>query len=269
MEKDTIPLLVFHYCSLDIAYKILNECRLKLSSPMNVNDDLEFTYNGYKNVDAAKVREVLYTEYYYKIAKEQSCINKSLTKTYEDWRRYIDSLSNNCIQEIANNLLNGKAYDVKHFQRIASTMMGFICFSECSMLTSMFERYANNQQGVAIGFDTQYLTDLEKVKYVHELPPKPFITVCTENDYADIKELLHTKSIKNEDWSVEKEWRIVCQLSSCVKSGNSYYKSFASQAIRKIIFGSKTPITEKRQFMIFCCDRFPNIEFCDAFVRQD
>lgn len=210
------PSVIYHYCSLDVFLEIIRKSTLRLTNIKKSNDSEELTFciesfaRGIKRAYRQFSRE---TPLKYSILSE-----------------YLSLLVDN-IHEIAFNAIED-----------ASLTYYVSCYSEESDLLSQWRGYANDGNGVALGFYTKPLFDLNlrnfdlnflPVGYDDELLEKKVFTIITaqlmeiwENgssmkngSHLVLYENLLMKSIntmvynavlyKNPAFSEEKEWRLI------------------------------------------------------------
>jgi hypothetical protein len=122
-----------------------------------------------------------------------------------------------------------------------SKSIGIICFSENWNSPVQWAHYANNHQGICLGFD---IPDhrLLKVNYVNER-----LTLSRSVTKAEMREFLSTKF---SHWSYEKEYRIFSKLGT--PEDGLYYENFSKEIILKqVIIGVKSKITKNNIKDIF------------------
>lgn len=132
------PSVVYHYCSTDTFFKIVEKSQLRMFNIMKSNDSLEVTYCLDEFRKALKI----------------ACI-KHKTENPENgaFREFFESLDIDSVIDSVNN---------------ESLTYYAICFSEDGDLLSQWRGYADDAKGIAIGFNTQMLkksTDYKNFKY--------------------------------------------------------------------------------------------------------
>lgn len=118
----------------------------------------------------------------------------------------------------------------EHINRLTTSFSKVACFTESNTNLPMWTHYANGHKGVCLEYDfpkitKSYMIDkLFPVFYVKELPNgislmlDSDINRVTSSDYL----LLH----KLDDWSYEKEWRLVLDASFWYSGFNNIPKEF-------------------------------------------
>src|ERR1700678_345695 len=102
--------------------------------------------------------------------------------------------------------------DTSHHSRWAEMKREYrvLCFAETETNILLWSHYANSHKGVALGFEVQSGSDLQAVRKVSYSKDVPFPVTLQEM-------LLYLTSQapkpKSEDWSYEKEWRILRKAS--------------------------------------------------------
>ncbi|MBE5747020.1 MAG: DUF2971 domain-containing protein [Clostridiales bacterium] len=124
------PNVVYHYCSVSTFFNILTSSKLRLSNVMKSNDPEESIY---------LVRFLLRA-----LEKQRKIFNESIGESEYN-------VSEGCIQEIIDRYFN--TYN-------PARLYCAICFSEAQNKLSQWVKYADNVQGVALGFDTEILNSI-------------------------------------------------------------------------------------------------------------
>jgi len=127
-----------------------------------------------------------------------------------------------------------KRLKMKELKQIFSKSIGIICFSDNWNSPVQWAHYADNHQGICLGFD---ISDnrLSKVKYVDER-----LTLPIDMTEIEMREFLSTKF---SHWSYENEYRIFSKLEA--SENRLYYENFSKEIILKqVIIGVKSKITK-------------------------
>ena len=123
---------------------------------------------------------------------------------------------------------------MKELKQRFSKSIGIICFSENWNSPVQWAHYANNHQGICLGFDIPN-SRLSKVNYVNER-----LTLSNSMTEVEMRQFLSTKF---SHWSYEKEYRIFSKLK--IKEDELYYEAFSEEIVLKqIIIGVKSKITK-------------------------
>ena len=121
-------------------------------------------------------------------------------------------------------------FHAQNFQKECGEKLRMLCFCESVNSPLMWAHYCDSQKGFALEFDTKhpFFHRLAKVQYPKERPT--------------IKDPLPGFSIplsKNDEWSYEKEWRIVEEVTSTMP----YYEILPAESIKAIYLGLRmTPL---------------------------
>jgi Protein of unknown function (DUF2971) len=132
---------------------------------------------------------------------------------------------------------------------ILNSNVGILCLSEVRDSLLMWGHYANNHEGFVVGFDSEHpffsrrRTDKDEFGFLRPVQyalRRPQVTLG-DTESAD------WFSTKSEQWSYEKEWRIVRVLSEAEKRiERSPFPiclfEFPPDAVRQIIAGVRSPL---------------------------
>jgi len=214
--EDQIPEILYHYCSLDTFVKIIQNKTLRLSEIAKSNDSMECRWLE---------RVVI-----------PNLIRKTLGERLD--RSEIDTARH---EEIINEAINSFEIFYRNDQDIfQQRMILAICFSKEADLLSQWRGYANDGQGVAIGFNSEIFKNLKishseitlvlrKVLYnqdEQENSVKRAISMYIESfvdetqyqkrNYvllaALVRSTLDSAFIKNEAFIEEAEWRLAANF---------------------------------------------------------
>jgi hypothetical protein len=131
---------------------------------------------------------------------------------------------------------------IRGFSEEAREGLKVLCFCEQWDGLPMWAHYADNHQGVCLGF--QDLPNALKVQYVLELPAYNVIS-------SDGEKLVNALSCKAKDWEYEREWRIII---SDPKS-EVIERVYPHESLSKVILGSKISSDNKRAILSWCSAR--------------
>lgn len=235
-----------------------------MSVANKVNDEFESTHGGYRNVDINVIKRDLQNQLY-PIAKSQHIFSGD----YLEWSMYINNLTKEQLKEIQNELSKPNKEQRKRFQEQVASEICFSCFSKYPNLNNMFERYADKNRGISIGFDTHYMPDVGKVDYSNEPPSMPFlelgsdfISPDTENEI--VRNILFTKSLESKDWRDEEEWRIVKRKKECINRDGAYFWNFPIEAIKEIYIAPQMLKCDKIAFSTLVHMQYPHIKLFET-----
>jgi len=110
-------------------------------------------------------------------------------------------------------------------------MVGVACFTERHDELLMWSHYADGHRGICLSFATDSLpfSRALQVKYSREVPRMRAVSVITQGvDEALVDALILTKA---EQWSYEREWRLVVK-------GGSQPVGYARDCLRTVYLGA-------------------------------
>ena len=135
---------------------------------------------------------------------------------------------------------------VKHAQKRLSETFGLICMSQTWQSPVMWAHYGDKHKGICLGFDVVD-TAPKEVRYTsdrltHLLGENPTLS---DLDINALEELMTTKY---QDWSYEREWRLIVKFNSeAVVKGvdGKHFLPFDKQVLvlREVILGHRCPWT--------------------------
>lgn len=206
------PTILYHYTSIDTAYKILEGSKLKFSAPSTFNDPFDM-YEGLVDFTAT-------------------------TQQKNEWGRNVFANQPRQQKRKLKKLINKTGDKFPLITRSAFTAMktlsGVCCFSEFSNVQLMWSHYANKHNGVCLGFDFHPIVnrfdfnlEIRQVNYPNKIIP---INFQSERDAA-IAQWLSTKS---KVWEYEHEYRIIIHD----RNGRDFF-NFERPCLKEIYFGCK------------------------------
>lgn len=254
----SIPIL-YKYCSIDDAKKIIKSNKLKVTQPSKFNDpfdcilpNIDYDFTHIQNHLMNKIKKLTHEKKISKknlkfIQKEiesgfnkfnQTLISEFIKDIKKDWNKYIDFYKILCLSKISDNTL-------------------------------MWSHYADFHKGVVLGFDfnrdneifnkikpVKYDKDLEYTKSFFDEVFKELIDEGSknidENISSDIEKKFALKFIhhlfeyffiKSYDWFYEEEFRLV------LKEYHDDFLQFSPESLHNIIFGIKTSEKEREDFI--------------------
>ena len=170
-----------------------------------------------------------------------------------------------------NNALNVLPEMLNEINKIVQDEIGIFCVSKNVKCFPMWAHYADDAKGFAVeyinleeifqGDETGELNELKKVNYSEKRPP---VTL----EPASLMAMLYSK---HQDWSYEREHRVIKPLSECTKKilpDNSikfFHKIDPEKHIKRIIVGWKGNFEEISEIVSKKCS---SIEVIQAIVRN-
>lgn len=129
-----------------------------------------------------------------------------------------------------------------NIRKVVSKEIGLLCFSQCWNEPLLWGHYADKHKGIALGFKILGYTIL-KVDYRMErvkLRLKNRVSLDKQH-FLDI-----LTKIKYQNWSYEKEYRILVNLKDCILIDGHYFIQFGyNLIIKEIILGCKYDNSEE------------------------
>ncbi|MCB9345323.1 MAG: DUF2971 domain-containing protein [Lewinellaceae bacterium] len=132
---------------------------------------------------------------------------------------------------------------------------GISCFSTEFDNMLMWAYYADGHKGMCLEFNTEYepFSKIHKVKYSNETPTVDANIIL--NDSTDHHEIVEAYLLsKYEDWSHEREWRIL-------HTQNRITFGYKSNALTGIYFGSKISFTDLEIIALIIKGQHSNCKF--------
>lgn len=108
---------------------------------------------------------------------------------------------------------------------------GVTCFSECNDNMLLWSHYGGQHRGFCLEFNTdcQPFEKLHKVTYSRVMPEIDPANILINDDFEQVLRLFCTKS---DDWSYEREWRVIHKAAGTVFT-------YEAKALKSIYFGAK------------------------------
>ncbi len=237
---------LYHYTSQDSAIKILEELTLKITPPNKLNDPFEILPSAYKNFTEEKITES-YKEAYQIVIKDKykEELQGNFQGTIENFIHEYDLGEEEKIEDLKDLIASR---DFTKFQNNFSEVYGLISFSKNENNILMWSHYADQHQGIVIGFDfTKFEKNIFKVEYSNERVELTF--GMDKQNVVFKKELINLIRRKAKDWEYEKEYRMFLKLEDLEQKGKDYFLRFHIDNIKMIIFGSKISEETKRKII--------------------
>jgi hypothetical protein len=224
--------ILYKYVSADIALKILQEKKIKLTNPSKFNDPFD-CYSGlisFLNIPASHLEN----------------LKKKYNKTHSDLFDEIEKSNH-----LDSDSEMSSIYENIAFPQISSGI-GVTCFSQVSKDFLMWSHYANSHSGICLGFDILKLyysleeikdsnRGLFKISYTKKFQTKDFF----QDGFESIIHLLKTKS---KNWKYEREVRIIYTNLVLDKELEKLI-SFGNESISEIIFGASFQADKNHELM--------------------
>ncbi len=215
MSNANAPKVLYHYCSLSAFTSITSSKEIRLTDLLKSNDYLEglWLYNAIVDtldvMEDAKRQELPVLK-----SPEEYKLEESRNLLFSRFRQYVE--------------------DAQTIQTANDAFYGF-CLSEEKDLLSQWRGYADDGQGVAIGFSTEFLQSVcgslsegsyvcfNSIKYgsqqllqflVDEMASYTLLTTAPKgstwpDEYTKLRLNIESIFFKNSSFKEEKEWRLV------------------------------------------------------------
>jgi hypothetical protein len=123
----------------------------------------------------------------------------------------------------------------QNYQRECGERFRILCFSESIHSPLMWGHYCDCHAGFALQFETSHQFFRDRLAIVHYNKERPKV----DDPLAGYSIPL----TKNEEWSYEKEWRIVTETNSPA----SYFESLPAESIKAIYFGIRMTAVDRQE----------------------
>lgn len=280
--KSSGPEYLYKYVSADVAFHILESCRLRFSSPKLFNDPfdndvtMKLPLTKTEFIDAMCVRQGA------KIIQGRSAQAESHNQLIEHLNKWfdatIDPASNISPKSVVErvtpkfaeeyellrrkeNLINEKIRELR--QEIA-----ICCFSEISDNLLMWSHYADSHQGAVIGLKCipdnksfvahSVVYDSEKLQLMSLTDRVEQIFNGTRYDYEQVHRALTLR--KSDVWAYERERRMVETFRTPEQREEQLaYHRFSPTKFDKIIFGCRMSECNKIKLLGLTVRKFPHM----------
>jgi hypothetical protein len=187
---------------------ILKDLRIRFANPATFNDPFE-----------ACPRFDLWAEEVANAAlKELTALHTALGISPSQSSKYVDDYKKEGLKERVK-------FHAQNFQKECGEKFRMLCFSENVHSPLMWGHYCDCHAGFALQFDTNHPFFQERLAKVHYDKERPKIN--------DPFPGLSIPLTKNEEWSYEKEWRIVQEAATTMP----HYEILPVESIKAIYLG--------------------------------
>lgn len=232
---------IFKYMSEDRIENVLIDNKIRFTQPIYFNDPFEvkLSINGLAlKSDLIKQHNEVFEETIKNLYNKEFSHLRNLIS----FKQFISLIDEKEILKQYLAVTNNEIFHqniMKTFNEVISNKVGILSLTTKNDNLLMWAHYANEHKGFVIEFDrkndflngdlnNQIYNGLQKVNYSKERPNKFLIE-------TEWHEVLLTKS---EEWSYEKEFRIIKQLEDADnKKGNIHLFKFPKKMIKSIYCG--------------------------------
>lgn len=211
LESGVFPKVLYKYMRMDGVRAVLGDGTLKFSRRTKLNDVYE-------------CRGAVKAEY-----------------SVEDWKRHWieDGRSEDEAKSLAEKIMGEPFEQARELEKAINSVtdsLGILCLTECKDNLLMWAHYADEHRGVCLEFcieeDLYAFCFPKKVEYDSAYPQIDFL--------KDEKSATNVIFHKSEDWSYEKEYRVVRINTYTEESGEgTFTEGFNKNALVGIYFGCR------------------------------
>ena len=257
--------MYYKYVSCETLEKILTNKTILFNNPVNFNDPFDCCFPGLSPHYRSKIEKVI---------KKTIKHNKHIPKKNQGLDKEINNLALEITKEL-KNLLNVLKNDWDGF----ISEFRILCLTKDNDNLLLWSHYADSHKGVVLGLNidesimkpvkVQYCTHDKRIEAISEQLISKLIEIelqnefnsknieINENPFAEIflKTLLSYFFIKRNEWSYEKEFRIVLKSDSKLVTNDCI--PLDSKLLKTVIYGIKFENAELQEKLK---SQFPNIE---------
>lgn len=229
-------MLYKYFSNTDYAKNVILNKEIHLETPSEYNDIFDsafyITKDSLKNMH--NTRNNICNLAIKTTAPKYHCLIEEFRKSGNNEITKFDDLINHILQK--NSKINSEDFiemmieAISHNRPLQAYNNKISVFSEKCDSQLMWAYYANNYEGVCLGFD------ISLDKTIHDNCYK----VQYSNEYVFSNDSFDFYFRKSEQWSHEQEWRIVCDTKS------DYIKT---NSLKSIIIGYRTPMNLFAEFL--------------------
>ncbi len=275
----------FKYMPAETARKVLLTSRLRWSSPLLFNDPFDVPRDiahGFTSADIARATADLFNQYLDAPPEDLTDFDDSLAQLFtlarDGFPPELREQLRTTIVETLTQLQSGNALQElrDHWKSVVPTLR-ILCLAESPNHVAMWNHYADRYRGVVLGFKCNDATDnfllvAEPIEYLQAKPD-----VYTDHGLAKLlclKSLAAAKAIhqiatqsKSDDWSYEKEWRIVDYAEG---SDETQYwdRPFSAEDLSHIYLGPLV-LAHDRHHILSLAAAYPNVRIFQTSIGMD
>ena len=234
-------MILYKYLTTEIGKIVLTNCSIRFTQPVALNDPFE-THWLYEDAIKEETLRIIKEEFPLKFGRKMTDDEQLSLPTK--------------VEEVISKL----PYDY-------SEKIGFLSLSKENNISLMWSHYADEHQGLVIGFDSEIFPDADEVEY-SEI--RPTYTEPEDRD-AGIKQFIKLLMTKSEHWRYEQEFRSIDFLENAdsvakeqPKGFNVYLFKFPPDCIKEVIFGCLTPQSERKEIAEMITKDFQSAKLSEA-----
>lgn len=273
----------FKYMPADTARRVLLTGRLRWSSPLLFNDPFDVPRDiahGFSSADIARATGDLLNHYLDNPPDDLTHFDDALMQVLTIARSgFSPELREQMRAAIAETVQpSEEALQAlrDHWKAVVPTMR-ILCLAESPNHVAMWNHYADCYKGVVLGLKCNDATDnfllvAEPIEYLQTKPD-----VYTDHGLAKLlclKGLAAAEAIqklatqtKSDDWSYEKEWRIV-DYAEQADDSQFWDRPFSTDDLSHIYLGPLV-LDHDRDHILSLASAYPNVRVFDAAIGMD
>jgi len=260
LKEQHMPHTLYRYRALTTQKNIDNildeVCKgtIYLAKPNEMNDPFDscsiFKEENINSDDKFKARHMvamkphLSEEEFKKVLQSKDWLNE-LNKLVAEKEAQDDEMKRIELQKVLKEITIGGFEDVNRaFNDMFNDMARIACFTESNTNLPMWTHYAGGHTGICIEYNIDCLSNKLKrsrlipVNYVGELPD--ILKIFWEKEGCNPTILEYILLHKLEDWSYEKEWRLILTVADWYYSDKDVPKDFWDKGkVEKFMLPSK------------------------------
>lgn len=267
------PKILYKYLDAEGAIKTLENCSLKFSSPLELNDPFECLYGAISQKSRDELYRLLFNARYFKKDWIKICDERFGIENENEALRLFNIAEFSDLFEILFEMMFRSLSDNMHrtFPKMRKEVLIFkaiCCFSDKWDNLLMWGHYAGKHTGCVIGFDSNEIArqvgNPLQVRYPQENKRVPMPTSTTEvREMAD--KAMRTKA---KDWEYEDEWRVISNITDLESKGGVFTHTFEATAVKEIIIGMRADAHLKQSMAHFWQKPTTNCKFYFAYPNS-
>lgn len=266
--------MYYKYVSSETLEKILINKTILFNNPVNFNDPFDCCFPGLSPHYQSKIEKAI---------KKTIKHNKYIPKKNQVLEKEINNLTLEITKEL-KKLLS----DLKNDWDGLISEFRILCLTKDSDNLLLWSHYADSHQGVVLGLNidegimkpvkVKYCTHDKRIEVVSEQLILKLIEIGLQNEFNNqnieinenpfseifLKTLLSYFFIKRNEWSYEKEFRIVVKSDAKLLTNDSI--PLDSKLLKTVIYGIKFKNAELKEKLK---SQFPDIEECIVEKKDD
>lgn len=274
-------MLLFRYFASH-AFQTIRDLQLMVSRISGFNDPFEFMYRPTGTMTREKARDYVSTDRYLNFAADRfqgRNSHLSRKKALRMAKARIPLFAKSLIE----NFDSLRDSSIERREEMVDRSIRVSCFANAEEVNSldeilMWSHYAKKHEGFRIGFefpsDKVLPFKVVEVNYSDKRVPLDLSMLANETEAFE-QALMECNKTKSRAWSYEREFRLFTHPKFCVRgkdlqSGALDFVDLERSWIRRVDFGIRTPINERKAIFDLISSGDFQIECCQAkYHRSD